>query len=205
MAPAIIYKNILLYQLFMRMLYGRHFEDRYKAVAAQIPSGSSVMDICAGDAYLYTNFLKHNGNDYLAIDNSPFFINSAQKRNIACIQLNVSEDPLPVADVVVMMASLYQFIPHEKRVIQKLLDSARKKLVITEPISNLSASANLYIRKLAQRLSIPFQASQQYEGKRFDRPALENLFRSFKELSEIKTIPGERELMGIFYISDTGR
>ena len=199
MAPAIIYKHIFLYQLFMRILYGSHFEDRYKAVAAQIPAGSSVMDVCAGDAYLFTKYLKCKGNEYLAIDNSPFFIRSAQKMNIVCRQLNVLNDPLPKADVVVMMASLYQFIPQERTIIQKLLGSTRKKVIITEPISNLSSSHNLLIRWLAHHLSIPFQASRQYEGKRFDRSAMEELFRSFKELQEIKLIPGERELMGIFH------
>lgn len=200
MAPAIIYKNIFLYQLFMRILYGRHFEDRYKAMAAQIPPGSSVMDICAGDAYLYTKYLKGKGNEYLAIDNSPFFIRSSQKRKIVCRQLNVLDDPLPKADVVVMMASLYQFIPQERAIIQKLLGSARKKVIITEPISNLSSSQNPFIRRLAHLLSIPFQASQQYEGKRFERTTLEKLYRSFNELQEIIPIPGERELMGIFHI-----
>lgn len=198
MAPAIIYQNILLYQLFMRLLYGRHFEDRYKTVAGQIPHGSSVMDVCAGDAYLYTRYLKGKNDDYLAIDNSPFFIRSARKRNIACMQLNVMDDPFPTADVVVMMASLYQFIPQEKSVIKKLLQSARRKLIITEPVSNLSSSRIHFISRMAHHLSIPYQASRQYKGERFNRQRLGDLFSSYKEFKKFTPIPGGREMMGIF-------
>lgn len=198
MAPAIIYQNIFLYQLFMRLLYGPHFEDRYQAVAGQIPPGLSVMDVCAGDAYLFTKYLKGKNDDYLAIDNSPFFIRSARKRGIACMQRNVLDDAFPAADVVVMMASLYQFIPQEKSVISKLLASAKKKLIITEPISNLSSSRFQIISRLAHFLSIPYQASHEYKGERFNRERLEDLFSAYTEFKNITTIPGGREIMGIF-------
>ena len=198
MNPSIIYYDTHIYHFFMRLLYGRHFEDRYKIVAEQIPSHTSVVDVCAGDAYLYTKYLKTKYIDYLAVDNSPHFIQSALKRKIKCQRLNIIEDRIPYAEVVVMMASLYQFIPFEKDVLQKLINCSKFMLIITEPISNLSSSHSRFISRVAHTLSIPFQANNKYNGERFDHDRVINLFHSYPEFQFSKLIPGEREVMGVF-------
>src|SRR5436305_14222025 len=50
---SLIYRSALGYELVMRALYGRHYAERMRAVAAEVPHGSSVLELCCGPATLY--------------------------------------------------------------------------------------------------------------------------------------------------------
>lgn len=182
----------------MRLLYGKYFEARYQAIADEIPAGLSVVDVCAGDAYLFLKYLKWKQIDYLALDISPQMVAWALKQSVPAMQLNVRDKNLPVADVVVMQASLYQFLPPADQMIHKLLASARKRVIITEPIRNLADSNNRLASFLGRRLTVPEKSQGRYTAQRFNRESLTCLFESFTALERLAVLPGGREMIGVF-------
>ena len=194
----IIYSNRILYQIAIRLLYGRHFQDRYRALAGMIPGQSSVVELCCGDCYLLTHYLGAKQVNYLGLDKSSQFISPAQKRGINVRQFDVRVDPIPAGDIIMMQGSLYQFIPFADQVIRRMLASARQKVLIAEPILNLATSANpilFAIRRLIVRFS---WGANSASARRFDRQSLLDLFRSFESFEDYLVIPGGRELIGIF-------
>ena len=192
-----LYSSPALYQFLMRLLYRKNFNIRYQVIADEIPERSSVVDVCAGDAYLYFNFLRKKSIRYTALDNSPFFLSWAQKKGIDYRKVNVFNDEIPKGDIVLMMGSLFQFFPKEKEVLQKLIQSARRKVIISEPISNLSSSPIGIIARIANRLTTPFEVSDQYTGERFNEERLISLLNSFPGFQHSTKIPGGREIVGV--------
>ncbi len=147
----IFYKSPSVYKLLIRVLYRSSYDERYTSVVDLIPENSIVIDVCCGDCQLYKVISKTNKKiDYLGLDSSLDFIKYANKKNIPAKLFNLDSDVLPTADVVVMMGSLYQFIPKERQLIEKLLKSAEKLLIISEPHKNVAQSSSLIIQKLAQ-------------------------------------------------------
>jgi hypothetical protein len=195
--PSPFYSSPALYQLLIRFLYRKYFNERYQVVADEIPAGCSVVDVCAGEAFLYLKYLKKKSVTYIAVDNSPHFAQWGLRRGIDYRKLNVFIDKIPTADVVIMMASLYQFYPHEKETVQKLIRSARKKVIITEPISNLSSSQINFIAKFANWLTTPFEVPPQYTGERFDEKRLVEFLSSFSGFQGIEKIAGGREMVAV--------
>jgi trans-aconitate methyltransferase len=195
---SLLYSHRLLYHGVMRLLYGRHFEARYTALAAEIPAGSAVVDVCAGDCYLYLKYLRHKPVQYQGLDISPQLVRWAQKRGVSVREFNVWQDEVPGGDVVIMQASMYQFIPHQKTIVQKLLAAAREKVIIAEPIRNLSSSHNPLLAIFSQRATTPATEAASYSGQRFNRQSLTEFFNSFETFERSFTIPGEREMVGVF-------
>jgi hypothetical protein len=196
--PSPIYTNPYLYQFFMRSLYGKYFEARYSSISAEIPDGVSVVDVCAGNVYLYSKYLKLKPVQYLALDNSPEFVRWANAHQVNAQLFDLRNNVIPKGDFVIMMASLYQFLPESKHIIKELINSAYEKVIISEPVSNLSSSHIGIIAKIANLLSIPYNVSPQYSGERFTQTSLAELFNSFSEFERSYKIPGGREVVGIF-------
>jgi len=194
-----IYSSRTVYHLVMRVLYGRHFGARYAAIAAEIPSGAEVIDVCAGDGYLYLKFLRQKSVRYLGLDISPRLVDWARKHGVSARQFNLWQDTLPPGDVVVMQASLYQFLPHAEPIIGKLLSAARHTVIISEPIRNLSSSLLPLVPGLSRHLSAPDSTGGTYTGQRFDRQSLAEFFNSFEAFQRSFMIPGGRDMVGIFH------
>ncbi len=193
-----IYRSPLAYQLMMRLLYGRYFYARYTAIAQEIETGCQVVDVCAGDGRLYTSYLREKSIAYEALDISPQSIQHLQQRGVSAHCFDVWHDELPVADVVVMQASLYQFLPHADQIVAKLLAAARQHVIITEPIRNIASSSNPVLRLIGQRLTKPVEGHGTYEAQRFNRDSLLAVFKSFAEFERSYELPGGREMLGIF-------
>jgi hypothetical protein len=195
-----IYSNRLLYHLIMRLLYGRHFEARYAAIAAEITAGAgqSVVDVCAGDAYLYLKYLRSKPVQYLGLDFSPQMVRWAQQHGASMRVFDVWREEVPAGDVVVMQASLYQFLPHAEPIVRKLLAAARRTVIIAEPIRNVSASGNPLLSILGRRMTVPASEAHTYSGGRFNQGTLTTLFQSFEAFERAVILPGGREMMGIF-------
>lgn len=192
-----IYSSQSLYQLLMRALYGRHFRARYEALAAEIPEGAQVVDLCAGDCYLYRAFLRRKQVNYLGLELSPQFVRSAQRQGVPVREFNVWRDEIPAAEIVLMQASLYQFLPRAESVVQRMLKAARGKVLIAEPIRNLSSETN-WLGKASRALTKPHAQEAAYSGQRFDEHSLQALFNSFAEFERAFLIPGGREMIGVF-------
>jgi SAM-dependent methyltransferase len=152
MARSWIYRNGLVYELVMLGLYGRHYWARYRAVADQIPDGTSVLELCCGPGVLFDRYLRSRPVEYTGIDVNPRFIARLNRRGGRGLVADVCEPrALPEADVVVMQASLYQFLPDAIPVVRRMLRAARERVIIAEPVRNLSTGANPLLRALASR------------------------------------------------------
>ena len=195
---SIIYSNERLYRALMRVLYGRHFAARYRVLANEIPEKSSVVDVCAGDCYLYREYLRPKSVKYLGLDLSPAFVRAAQKHGVNARTFNVWQDEIPRADIVLMQASLYQFLPRAEEVVAKMLTAARHKVIIAEPVRNLSDSRLAWLAKLSRLFPNPAPEESSDSGERFGEQSLAEVFKSFPAFQRSFFIPGGREMVGIF-------
>ncbi len=194
----ILYWHPLFYRLFMKIIYGRNFKARYEAIAKYIPEGASVVDVCCGDCYLYHNYLKFKKIDYLGLDVNPTFIVDAIRKGLKARLFDIENDPLPKADYIILQACLYQFIPRQNIILDKIFNSATKRIIISEPIHNLSNSKNPIIFFMAKIFAGLLIGST---TKRFDEKSLMELFAIYGD--RLKTqfnIRGGREKIGIFEI-----
>jgi SAM-dependent methyltransferase len=127
------------YDLAMRALYGpREWAATFAAVAARIPAGASVVDVCCGTARLYRDFLRERGCTYLGLDFNGDFVMHARRHGVDVRWFNLLEEAVPEADYVVMCSSLYHFGDRVDEVIEKMRRAARRGVVISEPVRNLS-------------------------------------------------------------------
>lgn len=195
-AQSFIYANRRVYHWLMRGLYGRHFEDRYRAIAAHVPAAARVVDVCAGDAYLYLKHLRHRPVTYVAVDASPQLVAWARSRGVDARVFDVWRDELPPGDCVIMQASLYQFLPHADRIVDKLLAAARQHVIITEPVRNIADSANPVLALIGKRFTRP--AGERYTAQRFNRESFTALCRTYPELQTLDDLPGGREMLATF-------
>jgi glycosyltransferase involved in cell wall biosynthesis len=196
-AVPVIYDVPPLYQLAMRVLYGSHLRGRYEAISAEIPSGSRVVDVCMGDGALYLRCLRSKSVSYIGLDRSPAMVHWARQRGIDARQFDITRSRLPNCDIAVIQASLYQFLPDARPVVEKLLQAAREKVIVSEPVVNLSASRNPWVAALSRRLTNP-DPSHPSSGDRFDETRLDQFFRSFRTFERSFPIAGGRECVGIF-------
>jgi hypothetical protein len=127
----------------MKFLYGNNFHERYRTIADLVPNGAEIIDICCGDCYIYFNFLKDKNVKYLGLDINRTFINAARRKGVRAEQFNLLKDRLPRSDYILMQSSLYHFIPDQGMFVQKILDAAKKRAIISEPVINLSSSENI--------------------------------------------------------------
>ena len=194
-SQSFIYSHRRVYHWLMRGLYGRYFEDRYRAIAAEIPPSIQVVDVCAGDAYLYLAYLRYKSVSYVAVDASAQLVAWARAHGVAARQLDVWTADVPCGDIVIMQASLYQFLPHADRLVERLLAAARQRVIITEPIRNVTDSKHRLVALLGQRLTHP--SGEHYTAQRFNRESFMALCRTFPELLSLSDLPGSREMMAI--------
>ncbi|MBI2968953.1 MAG: hypothetical protein HYY40_14220 [Bacteroidetes bacterium] len=190
-----VYWHPYLYHLAMRFLYGRFFEERYSAIADLIPLDSDVCEVCMGDAYLYWNYLAKKSVTYCGLDINEIFVSHAIEKGVNADIHNLVRDPVPVADYIIMQAGLYQFIPCHKEILGKLISSAGKRVIVSEPIVNLSDSRNWFIAMIARLSANPGTG---HPTQRFSRESLLGVFNEFSEFSETHEIRGGRELIGVF-------
>ena len=179
----------------MRILYGRNYQHRFTAIAEEIPDKVEVLDVCCGDAALYNRELKGRVN-YIGTDINKKFIHRGENKLIKILPLNIITDELPQSDYVIMQASLYQFIPNHKLIIDKLINSANKKVIISEPVRNLSNSSSNIISLIARYSANPGTG---HKIERFNEESFREIFYDhFKErIEKFKFIPGNRELIVI--------
>lgn len=176
MAVGLIYRSPALYELAMLGLYGRHYPARYRALADLIPPGSSVLDLCCGPAVLYERHLRQKSVEYTGLDINETFVRGLKRRGVRAEVWDLREDaPLPPADSVVMQASLYHFLPDPLPVLGRMLEAARVRVIIAEPVRNLSCSRLPLLGPLARLLTDPGVGRQPY---RFTEDVLDEVIRS---------------------------
>lgn len=200
MATSLIYKNVSVYELAMRLLYGRHYSSRFAAVADLIADDSSVLDLCCGPARLFHRYLKRKRVSYTGIDVNRKFIERLQEGGAKGEVRDLREDrALPRADYVVMQASLYHFLPAAEEIVDRMIEAALKQVIIAEPVRNLATSRSRLLRFLGRALTNPGSGEQ---PDRFTEASLDRFFARYNErVATAYLIAGGREKV---YVLDAG-
>lgn len=189
-----VYWHPVLYHCAMKLSYRNYFEERYSNIGALIPEGASVTEVCIGDAYLYRHYLSHKNVRYTGLDFNELFIQSARSKNINAQVHNLSTDTVPVADYVIIQASLYQFIPNHHFVINKLLDAAKKELIISEPVINLGNSSNPVVSFFTRHAANPGNGPV---SVRFTRDTFHECLNTYKKHYEVSLISSGLEILAV--------
>ena len=193
MTTSLIYRSAAGYELVMRALYGRHYASRMRAVADEVPPGSSVLELCCGPATLYRRCLRGRVSGYVGIDVNPGFVSMLRRRGIDARELDVAapDGKLPPADVAIIQASLYHFLPHAERVVDRMLAAARERVIVAEPVRNLASSGLPIVGLIGRRAADPGTGGH---ATRFDERSLGALMERYGErVVKSFEIPGGRE------------
>lgn len=176
----------------MRVLYGRYYAARDAAVAAHVPDGASVLELCCGPARLYERELRGRVGSYVALDASERFVARLRRRGVDARRADVAIAELPVADVVVMQASLYHFLPYAEAMVQRMRAAARGSVIIAEPVRNLASSRLGLVARLGAGAAATAEGAQ---AQRFDGESLAALLRGgFGDAVTFHAaVPGGRE------------
>jgi SAM-dependent methyltransferase len=200
-SESLVYRSSAAYRGMMRLLYGRHARTRLSAVAALIPPGSSVVELCCGPGMLCRD-LHARRTEFLGLDINPRFVEAVRRAGARAEVRDVSEDaPLPPADIVVMQASLYHFLPAPEHVVGRMLAAARRQVIVSEPIRNLSSSGLAPLGALARRGADPGDGTG---TERFDEASLDAFMARYRDRVERSfVIPGGRDKVFVLAASTT--
>ena len=195
-STSFIYRSSSLYELAMLALYGRHYGSRYRAIAELVPNGSSVLDLCCGPALLYHRYLRHKSVRYTGVDVNAEFIDRLTRRGVSGQVRDLrSEDALPEADYVIMQASLYHFLPDPSPVMDRMLRAARRQVIVSEPIRNLSSSDSRLVALVGKLLTDPGVGNH---TQRFNEASLDQFFLRYRSLVQQSfLVAGGREKLYI--------
>lgn len=148
----LVYRSAFVYRLAMTLLEGREGADRRRRIAGSIPAGSSVVDLCCGDARIADELIA-NGCGYTGLDVNRRFVASGRRRGLDVRYWDATTEDVPAGDVVMMLSSLYHFIPDEQRIFDRMRASARQMVLIAEPTSNWATSESALLRGLSRSLT----------------------------------------------------
>jgi SAM-dependent methyltransferase len=191
-SESLIYRSPTIYDAVMHVLYGRHARARLVAVAELVPPRARVVELCCGTARLYRDHLRDRHVDYLGLDLNPRFVEAARHAG-ACAEVRDVGDgaPLPPADVMVIQASLYHFLPEPERMVDRMLAAARSRVIVSEPVRNLSTSGVGLVAALARRSADPGGGGG---DRRFDEALLNAFMLRYDGAVERElAIPGGRD------------
>ncbi len=198
---SIIYSNTKLYNLTMRLLYLGSYQERFNKIASEVGFGESVLELCFGDLYLFENYLKTKNIKYLGFDINPNFISHAEKKKANVILADIMIEPFPIVDTVIMQSSMYQFINDDEKLLKRMFEAARKKVIVAEPVRNLAQSKNKIISFLAKNF---VNAGTGQNGLRYEKESFFLLFDKFiKDNFELidsfkyQEIKGGREIIAV--------
>jgi SAM-dependent methyltransferase len=190
MATSLIYRSAAGYELLMRGLYGRHYGARLEAVAAEVPPGASVLELCCGPGTMYRRHLRPRGARYVGLDVNEGFVRGlrAAGADARVVDLMAGGE-LPAADVVLMQASLYHFLPDASGIVDRMIATARERVIVAEPVRNLASSTNPLVARIGRRAADPGVGGH---AGRFTEAALDALMGRYRVLKAF-AIPGGRE------------
>lgn len=166
-----------MYGFAMKKLYGDLYESRYRQLQKVIPDNCSLLELCMGDLYFYENYLKKKNVHYSCADVNPIFVKVALAKNIHASLLDILKDEIPKSDYILIQAALSYSIPNHKELIEKLLKSANKQLIIAENINNVSNSGNVIVSAIGTFMS---KAKAGQAKIKFTRESLKEAFKDFE-------------------------
>lgn len=191
-----IYRFPALYQLAMRIGYGRDYAARYALIADRIGSPTEVLEVCCGGLALHRH-LHDRGllRSYVGLDLEPAMLRLAARCGAHVRAFDVRDGlELPGAETVIIQASLYQFHDLADTLLPRLWAAARRLLVIAEPVRNLAHSRYSLARWIARMLN------RTRDGRihtfRYTEATLLELYRRSKiPVSCLDRTPGGHEII----------
>ena len=194
MSTSLVYRSAAGYELLRRVLYGSHYADRMRAVAGEVPAGASVLELCCGPGTMYLRHLRARAGSYVGVDVNPRFVERLRRRGVDARQLDLTgSEPLPSADVVILQASLYHFLPDAERIIDRMLSAAGDRVVVSEPVRNLASSRLPLVGRIGRRAADPGVGGH---AQRFTEESLGVLMGRYRErILRAFPIPGGREMV----------
>lgn len=126
--------------MVLNILYLGKYRHRFNAIISLInpEKEKKVVELCFGDIYV-AKWCKANGIDYTGFDINQHFINNSKRKGYCVEFMDLRNASLiPYSDVVVMMGALYHF--HD--IIDELINNIMKsspRFIILEPVINLSS------------------------------------------------------------------
>jgi SAM-dependent methyltransferase len=202
LSTSLVYRSALGYELLMGALYGRHYSARMRAVASEVPRGASVLELCCGPGTLYLRHLRERASRYVGLDVNAGFVERLRRRGVDARRVDLASDAerLPEADVVVLQASLYHFLPQPEGILDRMLAAARDRVIVSEPVRNLASSQYALIARLGRRAADPGVGGH---AQRFTEATLAALMERYRELVlRSFPIPGGREM--VYVLAGTG-
>jgi hypothetical protein len=188
---SLVYRTAWGYSLVMRALYGRHYAVRDSTVAAHVPPGSTVLELCCGPARLYLEELRDEVGAYVGLDANPRFVERLRRRGVDAREADVATAPLPEADVVLMQAALYHFLPDAQPMVERMRAAARDRVIVSEPVRNLASSRLPLVARLAGRGTATGGVAREH---RFDQASLDALMGRFGDaVRTAELAPGGRD------------
>ena len=200
MSTSLVYRSAAGYELLMRVLYGAHYTDRMRAVAEEVPDGASVLELCCGPGTMYLRHLRGRAGCYVGVDVNERFVGRLRRHGVDARRLDLAgEEALPSADVVILQASLYHFLPHAERILDRMLASARDRVIVSEPVRNLASSEKPLVALIGRRAADPGLGGH---GERFTEASLGALMERYHErVLRAFPIPGGREMVYVLAAS----
>jgi SAM-dependent methyltransferase len=193
-STSLIYRSPAIYELVMLALYRGGYRARLRIVAEFVPVGASVLELCPGPGTLYRRHLRRRAAEYTGVDVNEHFLDRLRRQGAGVLKLDLTADSveLPPADVVIMQASLYHFLPRAETIVDRMLAAARRRVIIAEPIRNLADSGLPLVARLGRRATDPGTGGD--HAHRLDEPALDRLMAPYAaQTVAAVTIPGGRE------------
>ena len=182
----------------MRVLYGRHYEARYEAIADLIEPDSTVLDLCCGPAVIYHRHLRLKRVAYIGLDINPTFVQRVIDGGALGSVWDLREArSLPLADYVLMQASLYHFLPNAMPVLQRMRNAAKRAVIVAEPIRNLTTSRLPLINSFGSLLT---DAGNGLERSRFSEEVLDEVINKSFGSAKSFLIEGGRERVYVHYV-----
>lgn len=132
---SLIYSNRHICNLLMRLSYHTGYTDRIERISELVENGSAVLDVCCGPCNLFP-LLSRKGISYRGLDLNTTFVRDAKRRGIDAQTFDLLSEHLPDGqfDYIIMLSSLYQFIPREKDMVACMLAATNSYVIISEPI-----------------------------------------------------------------------
>lgn len=185
-----IYSSPFLYRWAMKLRFRDCYDARLEKVAAEIPHGAKVIDLCCGDCAIQ-ELLRDNDIDYLGIDISTRMVRKVAKRGIAVEAADVRTYEPPPSDVVICLGALLHFPTEAEAVIERAKKSA-PKVIVLEPVKYATWFHLRPVMMVASRFCDYGEGPVQF---RFREDALVDLWRGLG-VSRIESIGSE--IMGVW-------
>ena len=180
------------YGLAMRVLYGRYYAARDAAVAAHIPDGASVLELCCGPARLYLRELRGRIGSYVAIDASPRFVDRLRRRGVDARQADVATAPSCRSPTSwSCRPGCTSSCPTRRRMLQRMRAAAEAPSSSQSPCATSPPAGSGVVARLGASGAATAQGAQ---PQRFDAASLRELMLRFGDaVQSCAPAPGGRE------------